>query len=266
LEGFDSVEGVAQAKGEIISGLSSQGIAVLNKEDDFYPLWQELAETRKIISFGFASDADVSAAEINSRIENKQFVTSFVLVTAQQTIPVSLKLAGQHNVKNALAAAAACLAVGIELKQIKQGLESLNPVTGRLQPWVGHLGNIIIDDSYNANPASLKAALEVLSQCPGESWLILGAFGELGEDSLSIHEQIGEMCKAYNVKRLFAVGENARHTVKSFGSGAKFFSNQDDLIAQLKPLLTGCETLLIKGSRSQRMENIAASLINNFRI
>jgi UDP-N-acetylmuramoyl-tripeptide--D-alanyl-D-alanine ligase len=266
LEGFGNLEGVARAKGEIISGLLPQGTAILNKDDDFYPLWQELAEDRKIISFGFAADADVSATEINSRIENHQFVTSFNLTTAQQTILICLKLAGQHNVKNALAAAAACLAIGIKLEQIKQGLENMQPVTGRLQPYIGRLGNIIIDDSYNANPSSLKVALDVLSQCTGETWMILGAFGELGEDSVTIHRDMGELIKKYNVKRLFAVGENARYSVESFGAEAEFFSTQDELAARVQAQLTGSETLLIKGSRSQRMENVAASLIDNFRI
>lgn len=266
LEGFGNLEGVARAKGEIVSGLSTQGTAILNKDDDFYPLWEELAGVRKIISFGFSNDADVSAAEINSWIENNQFMTLFKLLTAQQTMSISLKLAGQHNVKNALAAAAACLAVGISLEQIKQGLENLQPVTGRLQPYVGRLGNVIIDDSYNANPSSLKVALEVLSQCTGETWMILGAFGELGEDSINIHQQMGELIKSYKVKRLFAVGENARYSVESFGAGAEFFTSQDELIARLQSQLTGSETLLIKGSRSQRMENVAASLIENFRI
>ncbi len=266
LEGFGNLEGVARAKGEIVSGLSAQGTAILNKDDAFYALWQELAEDRKIISFGFAGDADVSATEINSRIENHQFVTSFNLITAKQSISISLKLAGQHNVKNALAAAAGCLAVGIELSQIKQGLEKLQPVTGRLQPYIGRLGNVIIDDSYNANPSSLKVALEVLSQCTGQTWMILGAFGELGEDSINIHREMGELIKSYKVKRLFAVGENARYSVESFGAGAEFFSSQDELIARLQSELTGSETLLVKGSRSQRMENVAASLIDNFRI
>ena len=266
LEGFGSLEGVAWAKGEIVSGLSEQGTAILNKDDGFYPVWQELADDRKIISFGFANDADIRATEINSRIENHQFVTAFNLVTAEETTAIRLKLAGQHNVKNALAAAAACLAVGIDLKQIKKGLENLQPVTGRLQPYIGRLGNVIIDDSYNANPSSLKVALEVLSQCTGETWMILGAFGELGEDSVNIHQEMGEMIKAYQVKRLFAVGENARYSVESFGVGAEFFASQDQLIACLQLQLTGTETLLIKGSRAQRMENVAANLIDNFRI
>ena len=229
-------------------------------------MWQTLAETRKIISFGFASDADVSASDIISRIEDNQFVTAFNLITAEQSTPIYLKLAGHHNVKNALAAAAACLAFGISLAQIKQGLENLFPVTGRLQPYIGRLGNVIIDDSYNANPSSLKVALDVLSQCTGETWMILGAFGELGTDSIAIHREMGEMIKAYQVKRLFAVGENARYSVESFNVGAEFFTTQEELIARLSSELTGNETLLIKGSRAQKMENVAASLIDNFRI
>ncbi len=265
LAGFGSLEGVAHAKGEIISGLSAEGTAILNRDDDFYPFWKELAASRRIVSFGFSEAADVSASNMAMRIENQQFATSFVLHTATQTMPISLQLAGFHNVKNALAASAACLAVGIPLAQIKQGLESLTPVTGRLQPWIGRLGNLIIDDSYNANPSSLKVALEVLTQCAGDAWLILGAFGELGADSAKIHAQIGELIKSYQIKRLFAVGEQARYSVESFGAGGVFFESQADLIAHLNTCLTGQETLLIKGSRAQKMESIAASLVDGFR-
>jgi UDP-N-acetylmuramoyl-tripeptide--D-alanyl-D-alanine ligase len=262
LEGFGSLAGVAQAKGEIVSGLSPQGTAVLNKDDEFFPLWQELAENRNIISFGFAADVDVTATEISSQFEDNQFVTAFVLVTAQQRIRICLKLAGQHNVKNALAAAAACLAMGISLEQIKQGLENLTPVSGRLQPYRGRLGNVIINDSYNANPSSLQVALEVLSQWSGEKWLILGAFGELGENTALIHAELGQLIKRFGVTRLFAVGEQTRHSVESFGAGAEFFTSQAELIARLQSQLIGNETLLIKGSRAQRMENVAASLID----
>ena len=266
LEGFGSLEGVACAKGEIISGLSMQGIAVLNKDDAFYPLWQGLAGERKTISFGFSTAADVYASNINSQIKNHQFITSFDCFTPKGNISIGLKLAGQHNVKNALAAATACLAVGLDLGQIKQGLETLQPVTGRLEPWIGRLGNIIIDDSYNANPNSLKVALQVLEQCSSEAWLILGAFNELGENSVAIHKEMGTLIKNHQVKRLFAVGENARYSVETFGQGAEFFLTQDELIARLKSLLSGSEALLIKGSRGQRMENVAASLIDNFRM
>ena len=266
LEGFGSLEGVARAKGEIISGLSEHGTAILNRDDAFFPLWCELAEARKIISFGFSNEADVSAENIKTNVENQQFATTFDLIVAQKSYPMRLKLAGFHNVKNACAAAAASLAVGINVEQIQHGLANLSPVTGRLQPYVGRLGNLIIDDSYNANPSSLQVALEVLSQCSGEKWMILGMFGELGDDSVKIHREMGEMIKSFGVSRLFAVGENARFSVESFGENGEFFASQAELIERLNQQMTGKETLLIKGSRSQRMENVAARLIENFRV
>ena len=157
------------------------------------------------------------------------------------------------------------MALGISFEQIKQGLENVKPVTGRLQPLVSRLGNIVIDDSYNANAASLKAGLAVLQNCQGKPWLIFGAFGELGEDSVKIHADMGEVIKASGVQRLFAVGDDARYTVQTFGEGGAFFDSQDELISVLKQELQGDETLLIKGSRARRMENVAAALVDNFR-
>jgi len=260
LEGFGSLAGVAEAKGEIISGLSAQGIAILNRDDDFYPLWAELAKSRKIISFGFSNESAVSANDMTMQVVENRFQTRFNLHTKDEKIPVCLQLAGFHNIKNALAAAAACLALEIPLAQIKQGLEALQPVAGRLQPLISRFGNLVINDSYNANPSSLQVALEVLTQCAGEKIVCLGAFGELGDDSVALHQQMGKSIKSAGVSRLFAVGENARFSVESFGTGAVFFPNQQELIAALNQQLTGTETLLIKGSRAQQMENVAARL------
>ena len=164
-----------------------------------------------------------------------------------------------------MAATAASLALGIDLKQIKQGLESVKPVTGRLQPLVSRLGNIVIDDTYNANSASLKAGLDVLANFTGKPWLVLGAFGELGPDSPKMHEEMGALIKASGVVRLLAVGADSKNTVQAFGIGATFFENQQDLIDVLKQELKGDETILIKGSRAQHMENVAAALVDNFR-
>ncbi|MFI3188032.1 UDP-N-acetylmuramoylalanyl-D-glutamate--2,6-diaminopimelate ligase [Crenothrix sp. D3] len=266
IEGFGSLDGVAQAKGEIIATLKADGVAILNHDDDYFDYWCGVAGNRKIISFGLTATADVTAQSISTNIQHNEFITRFDLSCTQGVISINLKLAGQHNVVNALAAGAACLALGINLEQIKHGLECLKPVTGRLQPLVSRLGNIIIDDSYNANAASLKAGLAVLSGCAGKPWLILGAFGELGDDSLRIHEEMGELIKASGVTRLLAVGDDARHTVHVFGEGATFFDSQAELIDVLKQELTGDETLLIKGSRARRMENVAAALVDNFRI
>ncbi len=265
LEGFGSLEGVAKAKGEIIETLKADGIAVINHDDDYFDYWQSVAGNRRILSFGLHDNADVTAKAIKTEILNNTFVTSFELVTILGTVGISLKLAGYHNVVNALAATAASLALGIDLKQIKQGLESVKPVTGRLQPLVGRLGNIVIDDTYNANSASLKAGLDVLDNFTGKPWLVLGAFGELGPDSPKIHEEMGVLIKASGVVRLLAVGADSKNTVQAFGSGATFFENQQDLIDVLKQELKGDETILIKGSRAQHMENVAAALVDNFR-
>ncbi|MFI3119540.1 MAG: UDP-N-acetylmuramoyl-tripeptide--D-alanyl-D-alanine ligase [Methylococcaceae bacterium] len=266
IEGFGSVDGVAEAKGEIIRTLKQNSVAVLNHDDAYFDYWKSVAGSRKIISFGIDKDADITAHSIKTQIINHEFATTFELATPKGTLTVKLKLAGRHNVGNALAATAACLALGINLQQIKQGLENVKPVTGRLQPLVSRLGNIVIDDTYNANSASLKAGLDVLANCPGKPWLVLGAFGELGPESLKIHEQMGELIKAGGVVRLFAVGSDARHTAAAFGEAATFFDNQNDLIEVLKQELKGDEAILIKGSRAQRMEKVAAALVENFRI
>ena len=267
LEGFGSLEGVAKAKAEIITGLSEDGTAILNKADDFYPLWLKLADQRPVISFALEdTSAEVYASEISLSIEKQRITTKFRLHAGLEEAVICLQLAGKHNINNALAVSAAALAVDIPLAQIKQGLESVVPVTGRLQPYLSRFGNIVIDDSYNANPTSLKVALDVLMQYEGEPWLILGAFGELGYDSVKLHQQMGKDIKQQGVMRLFAVGEDAAHSVESFGEGGLFFESQQKLQNFLITTLKGNETLLIKGSRAQRMENVAAALIDNFRI
>ncbi|NOR68665.1 MAG: UDP-N-acetylmuramoyl-tripeptide--D-alanyl-D-alanine ligase [Methylomarinum sp.] len=265
IEGFGSLEGVARAKGEIIEGLSATGIAVLNKDDDFYPLWLDIAGDRQLLSFGMDKTADINAHAILVRVENNEFITQFTLSTATDEIAIQLKLAGQHNVINALAAAASCLSVGIGLQQIKQGLECLKPVLGRLQPLLGKYGGLVIDDTYNANPSSVKVALDVLTQCQGESWVVLGALGEMGVDSKTIHKELGELIKSMNVDRLLTIGADAEFTANAFGDGADFFTDQAQLIAELKKQLTGNESVLVKGSRAQKMENVVAALVTDFR-
>lgn len=266
IEGFGSVDGVAKAKGEIIQTLKQDGVAVLNRDDVYFDYWKSVAGTRKVVSFGINEEATVTTHSIKTEVVDHAFATTFDLVTAEGELTVKLKLAGRHNVVNALAATAACLALNIDLQQIKQGLENVKPVTGRLQPLLSRLGNIVIDDTYNANSASLKAGLDVLANCAGKRWLVLGAFGELGSESPKIHEQMGELIKSSGVVRLLAVGSDARNTVKAFGKGATFFDTHNDLIEVLKQELKGDEAILIKGSRAQRMENVAAALVENFRI
>lgn len=260
LEGFGDLNGVAKTKGEIIETLNPHGVAVLNRDDAFFDYWKKLADSRKILTFGLHENADIRAENIDVKIENHQFITRFDLICTDEKISVNLPLAGNHNVLNALAATAATLALGISLEQIKQGLESMSPVKGRLQLLRGHKGSTIINDTYNANTASLQAALNVLQKCNGEHWVVLGAFGELGEHAEQLHSEMGKTLKNGGVKRLFAVGDLTKNTVTAFGENAIHFESQTQLLDTLTPLLTGNETILIKGSRSQRMENVTAAL------
>ncbi len=262
LEGFGDVNGAARAKGEIIETLNSNGVVVLNHDDAFFDYWQSVAGSRKIITFGLHENADVHAENIDVKIKNHQFITRFDLKTADSESRVNLPLAGNHNVLNALAATAATLTIGIPLAQIKQGLESMSPVKGRLQLLRGQKGCTVINDTYNANTSSLKAALDVLAKCDGEHWVVLGAFGELGDDTEKLHFEMGETLKNAGVKRLFAVGELTKQTVAAFGEKALYFASQTELLAVLIPELTGSETILIKGSRSQHMENVTAVLVD----
>jgi UDP-N-acetylmuramoyl-tripeptide--D-alanyl-D-alanine ligase len=265
LEGFGSIEGVAKTKGEIIESLSASGVAVLNRDDAFYDFWRQMAGSRKTVSFGFNSAADVKATEIRSVLENGRFLTRFQCHAEGNIQAFELALAGEHNVKNTLAATAVALQFGISLAEIGQGLQTLKPVTGRMQPLQGRQGNIIIDDTYNANPSSLQAALDSLDSCNDAAWLVLGAFGELGPESPALHRQMGEMIKRKGIKRLFATGADARQTATAFGEGGEYFDSQEQLILALKQALTGHETILVKGSRAQKMENVVAALVDNFR-
>lgn len=265
IEGFGSLEGVALAKGELFAALPPNGVAIVNRDDAFFADWRRIAGSRKVIAFGLHPESEVTASDIKTEIVDRQFATTFLLSTPSGCLPCRLRLAGRHNVVNALAAASAGLALGLTTEQIVEGLQAVKPVTGRLQPWLGRKGNIVIDDTYNANAGSLKAGLDVLTGIGGKPWLVLGAFAELGPESLAMHRDLGALIKASGVERVFATGADARATVEAFGGGAAFYDTQEALIAALEQASTGAETILIKGSRARRMENVAAALVENFR-
>jgi len=204
----------------------------------------------------------VTAGNIVTGFAGGQFCTQFDLLTENKRVPMRLSLAGEHNVKNALAASAACLALGIDIKQIQAGLELVKSVEGRLQLSGTELGYRVINDTYNANPDSLAAALAVLKSCEGELWLALGAFGELGVDSEQLHSEMGKLIKQAGVTRLFATGALAKSTVIAFGAGAEFFAQQEGLIAAVQQAISPKVVLLVKGSRAQRMENVVNALID----
>lgn len=259
LEGFGSIEGVAHAKGEIYSGLDANGIAIINADDHYAPLWRTFAGKRRSLSFGLAQPADVSA-----QWEARTNGSLLQLVTPAGRLALHLKLPGKHNVMNALAATAAALAAEAPLTDIQHGLETMEPVAGRLQLRPSYRGSRLIDDSYNANPASLAAGLAVLAIQPGAKWLVLGDMAELGADAERLHHEVGHIAHTSGVNRLYCVGALSREAAKGFGHGAHHFATQDELIAALIAALTHNHaddvTLLVKGSHSAQMERVAAAL------
>lgn len=263
LAGFGDLEGVANTKGEIVSALSDRGVAVLNRDDTFYDKWEALAAGREIISFGFSEKAQVRSDidSISFSLSEGRFKTVYPIYWNNKKVEVSLSLAGNHNVKNSLAAAAACLAAGCSLEQVKAGLESMLPVKGRLCPLTGLNGAAVIDDSYNANPSSCSAALDLLANIKGEKWMALGAFAELGAQSMELHSEIGREIKDKGIKKLFAVGEEAKQAVEGFGENGYWFEEQDALIASLKEKLSKDVVVLVKGSRGQKMERVVEALL-----
>ena len=261
LEGFGGIDGVARGKGEMFAALGAEDAAVINADDRFAALWHDLARTAgRVTTFGMREPADVSASGITARLTDDGFVTEFDLDTTQGRRHVALQLAGEHNVMNALAAAAAALAAGADLETVKQGLESMRPVAGRLEVKAALHGARLIDDSYNANPGSLRAGLRALADIPGERWLVLGEMAELGPDAARLHAELGEFARASGVSRLYAIGGEARHAVEAFGPGASWFANADELVAAVKPGLRPGLTVLVKGSRVNRLERVTGAL------
>ena len=179
---------------------------------------------------------------------------------AGESIAVSLPLVGVHNVRNACAAAAVAHALGISLDNIRAGLEDVSPVAGRLQPVRGVHGATLFDDSYNANPLSVVAAADFLSALPGESWLVLGDMKELGDDASELHREVGEAARASGVDRLFAYGDLAGSAVEGFGENARWYASLDALVDDLSEALTADVSVLVKGSRSMRMERVVDAL------
>jgi UDP-N-acetylmuramoyl-tripeptide--D-alanyl-D-alanine ligase len=268
LEGFGSRDGVARGKGEIIASLGADGVAILNADDVYFDKWKAMAGDRPVLSFGFGDAADVRglADSVQSVGGADGFQTRFELEYLGVRHALSLNLAGRHNIANALAAAASCLALGVDFAQIAEGLSRVQPVAGRIQPLRAGNGALLINDTYNANPSSFKAALDVLLELPGEPWIALGAFGELGETSGNLHTELGLLAKSSGVARLYATGSNADLAVDAFGAGAKFFASQEELIKQLQEELRGDIALLVKGSRSQHMERVIEALRNRTEI
>lgn len=253
LEGFGSLEGVASAKGEIYGGLAEDGVAIINADDRFAPLWHELTEGRRVITFG--ADADVSATY---QVDEKGQL--LLWRGLDHECAFTLPLLGEHNLRNALAASAAALALELDSSVIAKGLQGMKPVQGRLYLRSGLENATIIDDSYNANPASLIAGLKVLAGFSGKRYLALGDMGELGEGAQAMHREMGEQALQLGIDRLYAYGALSRAACEGFGSEGRHFSEQQQLIDALRPNLHADVTVLVKGSRSSHMDRVADAL------
>jgi UDP-N-acetylmuramoyl-tripeptide--D-alanyl-D-alanine ligase len=256
LEGFGSIQGVAHAKGEILQGAQRPKYAVLNADDDYFDYWQSLVNDIEVLSFGLGENADVRADAIV--VDNGR--TRFLLHAQDSVVPVALQLVGMHNVRNACAAAAVATTLGVAISDVVLALEAVQPVSGRLQPLDGYNGASLYDDTYNANPLSVLAAAEFLVSLPGESYVVLGDMKELGDNELRLHQEVGEELRRYGVQRLFATGDLCRGTVEAFGPGATWYASYDELAAQVLENMTSAVNVLVKGSRSMRMERIVDAL------
>jgi UDP-N-acetylmuramoyl-tripeptide--D-alanyl-D-alanine ligase len=261
LEGFGSVDGVARAKGEIARGLPADGVFVFAGDARYADLWRGLAAGRRALTFGLEGDADLWADRSAIHVEwtDAGFGTHVVARHDGHEIPITLRLAGEHNARNALAAAATALALGIDPEAIRAGLATLTPVKGRLCPRrCGTAG--VIDDTYNANPDSIAAAIQVLSGLSGRRWLILGDLAELGPEADGLHREIGDLARAAGIDRLFTVGALSASATTAFGDGARHFADQGDLVRALRAELSAGDRILVKGSRSARMERVVEAL------
>ncbi|HLA33219.1 MAG TPA: UDP-N-acetylmuramoyl-tripeptide--D-alanyl-D-alanine ligase [Pseudomonas sp.] len=253
---FGGPEKIVQAKGEILKGLGASGVAVLNLDDRAFAIWQHLAAGSQVLSFALSNPAaDFHATDL---ARDARGCSAFTLQCAAGQVRIQLNLLGEHNVANALAAAAAAQALGVSLLAIQAGLESLQPVKGRAVAQLAANGMRVIDDSYNANPASMCAAVDILAGFSGRTVLVLGDMGELGSWAEQGHREVGRYA-AGRVTALYAVGPLMAHAVAEFGPQARHFADQASLIAALgaEP---GDTTLLIKGSRSAAMEKVVAAL------
>lgn len=255
-EFFDGIEASARENGSAISLLPANGVAVFPADEAYTSLWCELAGGRRVVTFGFSEDADVSAD-----YREQDGLTEMNLTVGSETVAVRLTAQGRHNVRNAMAAAASAYAAGMGLDEIVRGLEAFRPVKGRLERKRAFNGALLIDDTYNANPDSVRAAVDVLADSGQHSILVLGDMGEVGKEGVRFHEEVGAYAKERGISRLLGFGEMAKAVVKAFGPGAQHFERLDELNRVLGNEVTPDSVVLVKGSRFMKMERVVEPLM-----
>ena len=249
LEFMRSVEDVAAENASVYDALPEDGVAVINADDAHAPFFRGRAGKRRSVEFG------LGAGTVSGRYRLARLSSEIRLTTPAGEADTTLAIPGLHNVRNALAAAACAYAVGIETATIAEGLSAFRPYAGRLQVKKGAHGATVIDDSYNANPDSVRAAIDVLASCPAPTALVLGDMGEVGEHGPQFHREVGAYARAKGVSQLLAMGEATRDAVDAFGQGARHFAEVEELVSKIE-----AKTVLVKGSRFMKMERVVAAL------
>lgn len=263
LQSFGSVDGVATAKSEIFGGLGADDVAIFNADQRWAQQWRTKAGKARVLDFGFSSEAAVYGHSLESLGLNG---TRFLVSAQGVDFPVFLPLPGKHNVANSLAAIAVGLACEISVEEICQGLATLLPVAGRLEDVHAASGAHIIDDCYNANPESVKAAIDVLAQCDGRRTLVLGAMKELGADSEALHIEVAQYAARSGIEQLWGVGPELQKAVAVFADRGHFFASRKDAIDAANSAFSEGDYVLVKGSRGAKMELVLAALVNAHKV
>lgn len=253
---FDSVEDIARAKSEIFEGLALDGVAVINAEDPHVACFAAAAGAHRIVRFGMA------AGEVRARAVTLGSDGSTIdMQTPQGDLSVRLPVPGEHNVRNALAATALAGSLMIPLSSISQGLAGFVGVKGRLQLKTARQGAMVLDDSYNANPDSMKAGIAVLARRPGPLWFVMGDMGELGETAPALHAEIGDLARQSGVDVLLTLGQHSRQSAEAFGPDARHFEQIEPLLQYLNSMLPSAATVLVKGSHFMNMDRVVDHLV-----
>jgi UDP-N-acetylmuramoyl-tripeptide--D-alanyl-D-alanine ligase len=260
LQGFGSIEEVAATKGELFAALPAEATAVVNRDDRFFQSWMERAAPRRRVSFGLHPDADYRAAGIEQVMGPEGPGLRFTLECPAGSMPVALSMAGRHNVLNALAAAAAAMACGAKLDAVATGLARMTNVPGRLRRVPGGRAVAVYDDTYNANPGSVRAAIAFLEGLPGERWLVLGDMAELGPDSAAMHREMGELARRSGITRLYCTGAMSQAAAEGFGINAEWRETVPELAELVRGAVRSGVSVLVKGSRSMGMERVVQAL------
>lgn len=262
LENFGTLTAIANEKGQIFKGLTPKsGVAVINQDDAFASKLKKMAESYSVITYSMSPDAGANVYADHISWDADHRPTFDIIFPTHEFITVHLAQVGEHNISNALAAAAAGYAAHLPVAVIQRGLEKAKPVDRRLSVYTGYGGATIIDDSYNANPSSVSAAIAVLANSQGQKIMVLGDMLELGNQSSKHHREIGKQASLLGISQLFCYGSLTKNSVRAFGTGAFHFNSHASLIAALKRQITADTTVLIKGSFAMAMDQVAKALI-----